>query len=59
MGQQITVSKKLFLNFNRTYHKILKIGTPMEITIAVLKIEQCGFSLQYCVQKMEGEKETV
>ena len=35
--------------------KILKIGTPEIITIIVLQLEQLGFTVQYCVQKMQTE----
>ena len=35
--------------------KILKIGTPVIITIIVLQLEQLDFTVQYCVQKMQTE----
>ena len=35
--------------------KILKIGTPEIITIIVLQLEQLGFTVQYCAQKMQTE----
>ena len=35
--------------------KILKIGTPEIITIIVLQLEQLGFTLEYCVEKMQTE----
>ena len=35
--------------------KILKIGTPEIITIIVLQLERLGFTVQYCVQKMQTE----
>ena len=38
--------------------KILKIGTPEIITIIVLQLEQLGFTVQYCVQKMQTEQQT-
>ena len=38
--------------------KILKIGTPEIITIIVLQLEQLDFTVQYCVQKMQTEKQT-
>ena len=38
--------------------KILKIGTPEIITMVVLQLEQLDFTVQYCVQKMQTEKQT-
>ena len=38
--------------------KILKNGTPEIITIIVLQLEQLDFTVQYCVQKMQTEKQT-
>ena len=35
--------------------KILKIGTPIIITIIVLQLEQLDFTVRYCVQKMQTE----
>ena len=39
--------------------KILKIGTPEIITIIVLHLERLDFTVQYCVQKMQTEYQTV
>ena len=38
---------------------ILKIGTPKIIIIIVLKLEQLGFTMQLCFQKMQIECQTV
>ena len=38
--------------------KILKIGTPKIITVIVLQMEQLDFTVQYCVQKMQTEKQS-
>ena len=38
--------------------KILKIGTPKIIIVIVLQMEQLDFTVQYCVQKMQTEKQT-
>ena len=35
--------------------KILKIGTPIIITVIALQMEQLDFTVQYCVQKMQTE----
>ena len=35
--------------------KILKIGTPVIITIIVLQLERLDFTVQYCVQKMQSK----
>ena len=35
--------------------KILKIGTPIIITIIVLQLGQLDFTVRYCVQKMQTE----
>ena len=37
--------------------KILNIGTPEIITIIVLQLEQLDFTVQYCVQKMQTDRE--
>ena len=43
------------LHLNIPTVKILKIGTPEIITIIVLQLEQLGFTVQYCAQKMQTE----
>ena len=39
--------------------KILKIRTPEKTAVITLKFEQHGFTIEYCVQKMLREWQTV
>ena len=51
---KFVISGKGGLNIQHTV-KILKIGTPIIITIIVLQLEQLDFTVRYCVQKMQTE----
>ena len=55
-----TLKRKEFFNPKHIWKglftvKILKIETPKIITVIVLQMELLGFTLQYCVQKMQTE----
>ena len=41
-----------------TIVKILKIQTPEKFTVIILKFVQSGFSIKYCIQKMQMEWQT-
>ena len=55
--QLVYKSVNEFLKLYKKGHtvKILKIGTPIIITIIVLLLEQLDFTVRYCVQKMQTE----
>ena len=40
------------MNQFSAYHKTPKIRTPEVVAVIILKFEQYGFIIQYCVQKM-------
>ena len=39
--------------------KILKIPTPKTFAVIALKFEQDSFTVEYCIQKMQTESQTV
>ena len=39
--------------------KILKIRTPGKFAVIILKFEQCGFTIEKCVQKWQTVWQTV
>ena len=45
--------------FNSYIVKILKIQTPKKFAVITLKFEQGGFTIEYCIQRMQTALQTV
>ena len=48
-------------NFSEFYStvKVLKIWTPEKVAVITLKFEQGGFTIEYCIQRMQTALQTV
>ena len=48
-----------FKDATNVYHKTPKISDTRKFAVITLKVEQDGFTLEYCIQKLQGELQTV
>ena len=52
-------SEVIFEGFYVFTVNFLHIGTPKKFVVITLEVEQDGVSLEYCIQKMQRELQTV